>query len=115
LLETTIESGTAYEYNDDSLAQVSVSASKDGQGTVHVTLCNIDPQSAAALTIDVAGIDSITQASGRVLMAADMTAHNSFSQPDALQPTTLSNIIVNGSQIEVTLEPMSVAVLTVAG
>jgi alpha-N-arabinofuranosidase len=115
LLETTIESGTAYEYNDDSLAQVSVSASKDGQGTVHVTLCNIDPQSAAALTIDVAGIDSITQASGRVLTAADMTAHNSFSQPDALQPTTLSNIIVNGSQIEVTLEPMSVAVLAVAG
>ncbi len=91
LLESSITQGATYTHNDSSLPQISLSASKDATGTVHVTLCNIHSRAAADLTINRAGMDALRQVTGRLLTAPAMNAHNTFSQPNTVQTVPLAS------------------------
>ena len=113
LLDATIDQAAAYVHNGESLPQISVSASQDAAGAVHVTLCNLDSRSVADVTLALSGLDTISQVSGRILTAAAMTTHNSFDQPDAVQPAALQTLSFTGQQVNVQLAPLSVAVLTI--
>lgn len=113
LLETAIESQGEYRHNGHTLPQISVSASKDASGSVHVTLCNIASRSAAEVIIRLDGGDNISQVSGRVLTAQDRQAHNTFDRPETLKPTPLHTLSFAGQEVRVQLEPMSVAVVAV--
>ena len=68
----------------DKLPQLSVSASKDPAGRIHVTLCNLDPEVAAKVACQLDGAHA-QKLSGRVLTAAAMNAHNTFALPDAVK------------------------------
>lgn len=113
LLETSIEKGVEYSYSEEKLPQISVSSSKDAQGEIHITLCNLDSRAAADVAIMLSGVEAIGSVSGKVLTATDMRTHNTFSHPDALQPTELHTVSHEGQQVCVRLEPMSVALLNV--
>ena len=113
MLETSIESSVDYVQDGESLPQISVSASRNAAGAVHVTLCNLDSRSAAAVTITLAGQDAIRQVAGRVLTAPEMTTHNTFSQPEAVKPADLQTLTFAGQQVNVQLAPMAVAVLAI--
>ncbi|MCX6050244.1 MAG: alpha-N-arabinofuranosidase [Chloroflexi bacterium] len=113
LLETNVENSAAYEHNGESLTQISVSASQNGAGAVHVTLCNIDSRASAQVTLTLDGLDAIRPVTGRILTAPDMTAHNTFSQPETVKPAALQTFSFTAQQVTVQLAPMSVAVLSI--
>ncbi|CAN5737512.1 alpha-L-arabinofuranosidase AbfB [soil metagenome] len=113
LLETIIDDQAAYVHNGESLAQISVSASQNATGAVHVTLCNIDSRASAQVTLMLDGVDAIHQVTGRILTASDMTAHNTFSQPETVKPAALQTFSCTGQQVTVQLPPMAVAVLAI--
>ena len=69
----------------DKLPQLSVSASKDKAGRIHVTLCNLDPNAPAKVACQLEGAEA-QKLSGRVLTAATMNAHNTFESPDNVKP-----------------------------
>ena len=54
---------------------LSASASRDKQGKIHVTLCNLNPNAPAELTCLLQGADAKT-ISGRVLTAPDAGAQH---------------------------------------
>jgi alpha-N-arabinofuranosidase len=59
-----------YKYKDEKLPQVSVSASKNAEGKVHISLCNIDNKKDAELELDIRGLGlSSANVSGRILSA----------------------------------------------
>lgn len=113
LLETTVESGAEYVRNGEGLPQVSVSASKDTEEKIHVSLCNIDNRSDANVTISLPGMDRIEHVSGKVITASDMKTHNTFNEPNALEPVDLQTFSFEGGQVSVQLKPMSIAVLEI--
>lgn len=113
LLATTIENGADYVINGESLPQLSVSASKNGAGVVHVTLCNLDSRAGAAVALALNGMDAVQRASGRIVTAATMQAHNTFAQPAAVTAAPLHSIAHAGQQVQVQLPPMSVAVVAI--
>jgi alpha-N-arabinofuranosidase len=113
LLETRVENETGYIHNGERLPQISVSASKDETGTVHVSLCNLDPNATAKVKLTLAGVDAIGQVSGKMLTADDMTTHNTFSQPEQLKPTEFQSFSIAGQTVSVELAPMSVSVLEI--
>lgn len=113
LLATTIENGANYVLNGESLPQLSVAASKNAAGAVHVTLCNLDSRAGAEVVLALNGMDAVQRASGRIVTAATMQAHNTFAQPDAVAAATLQSVSHAGRQVTVQLPPMAVAVVAI--
>jgi alpha-N-arabinofuranosidase len=103
----------AYNYAGASLPSVSGSASRNADGVVHVTLANLDPNQAVALACDLRGLVG-KQITGRVLTAAAMDAHNSFEQPDQVQPAPFTGVTHTEAGITLTLPAKSVVVLAIA-
>lgn len=101
-----------YEHDDRRLPALHVSASKARDGAVNITLCNLDPENSAKTECRIDGIE-IESASGRVLTAAAMNAHNTFEKPETVKPVSLQNIEQDNNSIKLTLPAKSVTVLTV--
>lgn len=97
---------------ENEIPQVSASASKAKDGTVNITLCNMDKANTAELSIDLRGID-FNNISSRVLTANDLDAHNTFDNPDNVKPEEFKDFKKNGNEVTVTLPEKSVVIVTV--
>jgi alpha-N-arabinofuranosidase len=103
-----------YEYNGETLPQVTVSASKNAEGIVHISLCNIDHQNEAVLDLDLRGvIGNETQVSGTIITADSMNAHNTFEQPEVVKPVAFTGVSVENNKLAIKLPAMSVVTLAV--
>ena len=94
----------------DRIPAVSVSASKDQSGKVHISLTNIDNKNNQAVEIDLKGFNA-KQATGRILTSSKVQDHNTFDNPANVEPKTFSDFSVSGSNIKVNMPPISVIVL----
>ena len=102
-----------YDAGDESIPQVSASASKRPDGTIDISLCNVDPHQEASVSLRLRGLESTFKVSGRVLKHVDMNAHNTFEQPKTLEPQEFDGFTnVSADGLRATLPPMSVVVLT---
>jgi alpha-N-arabinofuranosidase len=115
LLDARVENEDGYVHDRDRLPQISVSASRDKAGAVHVSLCNLDPKATAEVALAFSGIDTIDHVSGQILTAEAMMAHNTFSRPEKVKPATFQSFASTDRHLAVSLDPMSVAVLEVGG
>ena len=111
LLPTELASAD-YSFGSERIPAVNASASRDGAGKVHVTLCNLNPNAAAEVTCDLQGAKA-TKLSGRVLTAPEMTAHNTFDQPENLKPAEFTAFKTTEAGFGTTLPPKSVVVLEI--
>jgi alpha-N-arabinofuranosidase len=101
-----------YSLDDEAIPAVTVSASRDNEGKVHISLTNADPRH----PIDLSGIldgMAATSVSGRVLTAPGINSYNSFTFPNRVQPAALEGAKIEGGKLSVTLPPKSVVVLEV--
>jgi alpha-N-arabinofuranosidase len=87
------------------------SASRKGN-VVTLTVVNPDLTKATETEIAIRGA-SITRATGTVLTAQDMHAHNSFDQPNAVKPAALA-AAVNGDRVNVSIPAASVVKLEIS-
>jgi alpha-N-arabinofuranosidase len=88
---------------------VSVTAARDTAGKLQVGLVNLDPKREATVTLGTSGAEA-KSATGRVLTAKAMDAHNTFDAPEAVKPAPIS-AKRSGGKLVVKLPPKSVAVL----
>ncbi|MCM3728337.1 alpha-N-arabinofuranosidase [Neobacillus cucumis] len=103
-----------YEYNGETLPQVTVSASKNAEGKIHVSLCNIDHQNGVELDLDLRGINAAnTKVSGTIITADTMNAHNTFEQPDVVKPVEFTGVTLENNKLAIKLPAMSVVTLVI--
>ena len=88
----------SYIQGKDSLPALSVSASRDKSGIVHVSLVNIDPVKTADISLDLDGT-IFKQVAGRILASAHLQDYNSFENPDKIKPVAFSGATVKGSTL----------------
>lgn len=103
-----------YEYDGDSIPQVSVSASKAQDDNIHISFCNVHPGESANLNLELRGLEESKKISGVVLASDDMQAHNTFDQPERVKKEAFTSYQLQGQHLDVTLPPMSVVMLTIA-
>ena len=101
-----------YTMGGDRIPSLSVSASRDLSGRIHVTMCNLNPNQPAELACDLAGAKT-SAISGRVLTAAEITAHNTFDKPETIKPAEFTAFKVTDTGFTATLPAKSVVVLEV--
>jgi alpha-N-arabinofuranosidase len=113
LLPTDVDC-PSYEDGGQTIPVVNVSSSRDASGKVHVSLCNFDPQNPVAVNAQLQGFTG-RRISGQVLTAADMTAHNTFENPGAVQPAAFNDAQVTANGFTATLPAKSIVVLEIEG
>lgn len=101
-----------YRYENDRLPQLDVSASLSQDGSLNVSICNLDPHRASRVNIRLETLRPL-KVSGRVLTATDIRAHNTFEQPNQVVPTTLEEIRLADGGVVAVVPPMSVSTLTI--
>ena len=101
-----------YRFADEAMTALSVSASRNAAGTVHISLCNLDAEKEVELSCQLQGMRG-RKVSGRVLTAPVMTAHNTFEGPDAVEPEEFDAVELQGSRLTMTVPSKSVVVLAV--
>jgi len=102
-----------YQLGTDKVPQLSASASRDAAGKIHISLCNLDPKMPAELNCELQGAKA-QQISGRVLSAPEMTAHNTFEQPEQIKPVPFGACKTTETGFAATLPAKSVVVLEVS-
>ncbi len=100
-----------YRFRNDRIPALNVSASRDESGKIHITVCNLDPGKAHETAVELETAPK--KASGRVLTAGQITAHNTFENPDAVRPAAFDDLKVEGKTVTVNLPPKSVVVLAI--
>jgi alpha-N-arabinofuranosidase len=113
LLEATL-SCADYRFGDETIPSLSSSVSRSPSGTVNLTLCNAAPGSPLNLECELRG-GRYRTASGMVLAATAMTAHNTFEAPDAVRPARFSRFRLGEGTLAVELPPMSVVRVSLEG
>lgn len=100
-----------YAYGDESLPAISASASRNAEGQVHLSLCNLDPHRSLDLSCEIRGA-TLTDVDGEVLTAETMQAHNTFERPDTVNPCSFDGAKIEGNTLSVNLPCKSVVVLS---
>jgi alpha-N-arabinofuranosidase len=90
---------------------VHASASKAPDGSVTISLVNIDPENAIPLTIDLRDVKA-SRIAGRILTADTMNAHNTFDAPDAVTTKAFSGARLSGKRLTLELPAKSIVTLS---
>ena len=97
-----------YTFGADGLPAVHASAARLADGRVVLSLVNIDPHRGAHVSASMVGLHG---ASGTILTAEAMDAHNSFNRPDVLRPAPFMGARLQDGGLDVTLPAKSLVVL----
>ncbi|MDH4273096.1 MAG: alpha-N-arabinofuranosidase [Candidatus Aminicenantes bacterium] len=89
---------------------LSVSASKDAAGAIHVSICNLDPGKPTSVECEVRGCLP-SEVTGRFLTAADMQTHNTFAKPETIVPKAFAGAMLKDGKIRAEIPARSVVVL----
>jgi alpha-N-arabinofuranosidase len=88
---------------------LSVSASRDNEGRVHVSVVNAHAHDAVQLACDLKGIVA-AQVGGRILTADRLDAHNTFQEPQRVKPAQFDEGSLAGGKLQAAIPPRSVVV-----
>ena len=91
---------------------LNVSASKDSNGVVHMTLVNLDPSNKISLRTTLHSINW-TKVEGQVLSSAKITDVNTFEKPNLIKPVAFSGAKKEGTELVVDLPAQSLVLLTI--
>ena len=99
-----------YAFNNEKLPALSVSASKDNSGLVHISVVNVDSQKTNTIEIPIAEL-GFKNATASILSSPKLQDYNSFDNPNKIQPTTFKGFEIKNGKLKLTIPPFSVVVV----
>ncbi|MFI8377961.1 alpha-N-arabinofuranosidase [Leeuwenhoekiella sp. NPDC079379] len=99
-----------YVLDGDKLPAISASASKDAAGKTHISLVNIDAKKENTVTVDL-GKMNIKDFTATILISDKLQDHNSFENPDKIQPKSFKDFKFKKGVLEIKIPAFSVVVL----
>jgi alpha-N-arabinofuranosidase len=100
-----------YTSGNDKIPALNVSASKDSNGVVHITLVNLYPSKAISIQTSIDG--NYKTVTGKVLTSAKLTDVNTFEQPGKVVETDFKGAKLTGKKLAVELPAKSIVLLEV--
>lgn len=103
LIPSIIQNNTDYQ----GIPAISVSASKSKNGSTNISLVNLDLFKSLEVIIE---IDNISMLSAQILSSDKVQDHNTFDNPDNIQPQEFTDFKIKNDKITVSIPPISVIV-----
>jgi alpha-N-arabinofuranosidase len=111
LLPLTLTSDE-YVNGDNAIPAISATASRDSAGQIHISLSNSDPQTDHTVACSLRGM-KVGTITGRILTGTEMDAHNTFDEPNLVQPVDFDGASLDGNQLTIQLPAKSVVTLAI--
>ena len=99
-----------YVVDGKKIPAMSVTASQDAAGKIHISLVNLDPHQSINFSTVLNGL-TWSKVSGQILTSANLTDINTFQQPDKLKLANFSGAKKDGDKLVVALPAKSVVTL----
>ncbi len=93
------------------LTTLSLSASRR-DGRLLISLSNLDTEAGVQVELDLRGVTGLGEPDAQLLTAAELAAHNSAGQPDAVTPRAFDGATLAGTALRVALPPHSFATVS---
>lgn len=110
LLGSEILNPTSYAMGNETLQNLSVSASKDSTGVVTLSLVNIHYSTPTSIQVDLRG-GNFQKCTGEILTSTKVDDHNNFEQPNKIAPKDFKNFTFKDNILSLTIPPFSVIVM----
>jgi alpha-N-arabinofuranosidase len=101
-----------YELNGKKIDAVSVSASKDASGKIHITLVNIDPNKEQSIQTELRGAET-KNVSGQLLTSAKINDYNTFEKSNTVSVKDFKDAKLSKNTLSVKLPAKSVVMLEI--
>jgi alpha-N-arabinofuranosidase len=102
----------SYANGGNSLPALSVSASKDKEGRIHISIANLDPTKGQNLRCKLEGA-TVSRVTGEIITAATMNAYNDFGKPEAVNIQRFTGAQLQNGILIVSLPAKSIVTLEV--
>ncbi|MGZ3821606.1 MAG: alpha-N-arabinofuranosidase, partial [Mucilaginibacter sp.] len=99
-----------YEFDGKKIPAVSLSASQDASGKIHISLVNLDPNNSVSITTGLNGL-KWSKVSGQILTSANLTDINTFQNVDKVHIANFSGAKKEGDKLVVSLPAKSAVTL----
>jgi alpha-N-arabinofuranosidase len=103
-----------YKYEDKEIPALSVSASKNKQGTVNITIANVSPGKDLETDIEIAGLNNLKIVNSEIITSDKINDYNDFGKEEVVNIDNFSGAEINGNKIEVNIPSKSVILITLA-
>ncbi|MEP6735013.1 MAG: alpha-N-arabinofuranosidase [Chryseolinea sp.] len=80
-----------YAFGGDKLSAINASASRAKDGSITLSIVNIDPVNSLDFSLDIPEAQSMT-ASGKVITSGKFTDHNTFDKPGVVTPKPFNDV-----------------------
>ena len=111
MIDLELEGGS-YKLGEEEIPAVSATASRNAEGKIHISLCNLQHHESAELSINLRGLAAGEwEIQGKTLAGDKIDAHNTFEQPQAIVPKLFDSYRLHEGNLSVTLPAMSVTAL----
>lgn len=100
----------ARKEGERKLPMLSVTASKNAEGVIHISLANVSLTDENEVFIDL-GTTAIKSVEGSILTAKTIDAHNTFENPEAVKPQEFKGAKLKKSSLRVKLPAKSIVTL----
>ncbi len=102
-----------FSFQNETIPAISASASRNNDGKIHVSLCNIHPNKTMDLTIELRGLDKTKKVTGEIITAAAMNDYNDFGQEEKVFCKPFSGFKVDKNLLHVKLPSKSLITLAI--
>ena len=102
-----------YVNGDEKIPSLSVSASKDNEGKIHISIVNLDPVNAQKLNCEIQGA-KVKNVSGQIITAEKMNAYNDFGKKEEVNIASFSGYKLNKDLLEVNMPAKAIVTLELA-
>lgn len=99
-----------YVCKDQKLPALSVSASRSADGTINISIVNINPDKDIDLQCEIRGAD-VNNVTGRILTAPTLNAHNTFEQPENVKLADFTKMKLKNNVVELKVPSKSILVI----
>jgi alpha-L-arabinofuranosidase len=101
-----------YKNETEAIPAISVSASKDAAGKIHVTLANLDPNTENPVSINLENLKGAV-ITGEVITSKEMNDFNDFGSAPKVAPSKFNKFKADGNKLVVTMPSKSVVGLEI--
>jgi alpha-L-arabinofuranosidase len=102
-----------YSLKDKTVPALSVSCSKSSDGTINISIVNLNPAKNIPFECELKGGKNMKSVSGKILTAATIQSYNSFENPETLKINPFKDYSLKNNNIRVQVPAKSVIVLEI--
>jgi len=110
LLPVDVES-ELYTYNKESIGAISVSASKADNGTINITLSNINPGKAIKVDCELRGKENMNFKKGEIITSEKINSYNDFGKKEEVFIDSFNDVKLKGNMLQINLPSKSIVMI----